>query len=144
MRRTLVALLVTLVGCPGAASPGAATAPVAGQRWRFSVGPRTEQTYEVIEVTEQEVRYRVRTSYAGEALGEPLEQVFVRRPGPAPLESGSPGAPLVVGGRTLETWVTEDGARRVTTAVSGRTPTFPGVVRVERADEVLLELVEVH
>lgn len=135
-------LLVTLVGCPSGGS--SAPVPAAGERWRFRLAQQAEQTYEVTAVTADEVRFAVRTSHAGEELGAPLEQVFPLRPGAAPFTAGEPGAPLVISGRTLETWVTEDRATRVTTAVTGRTPTFPGVVKVERGGEVLLELVEVR
>lgn len=144
-RAWIAVLLVAIAGCPagGSRSDGAASA-TPGERWRFRCGPGVEQVYQVTALSPQEVRYTVLTMHGGEPLGRPLEQAFPLRPGPTPLLEGEPGPPLKVGGRTLETWVVEEGGQRITTAVTGRTPTFPGVVRVERGDEVLLELIDVR
>lgn len=144
LRRAVVTLVVLAVGCPAPSRNTPTTEPVVGERWRFDLGGLAEQTYEVTEVTPDEVRYVVRMSQGGVDLGGPLQEAFPRRPGPAPLEGGAPGPALVIGGRRLETWVTQDGARRVTTAIADRRPVFPGVVKVERGEEVLLELVDVQ
>ncbi|MCO5166884.1 MAG: hypothetical protein M9894_11020 [Planctomycetes bacterium] len=137
-----LALLVAALagGCPGGATGPADVRP--GQRWRFRLAGLGEQVYEVTDVTPTEVRYRVRTSAGGEPLGEPLEQRFPTSPAPPPLGEGEPGPPLVVGVGRLETWVTRDGPIRTTTAVRGRVPVFPGVVRVEREGAALVELVD--
>lgn len=145
-RLGLFTLLLALAGCPGGGAPAGGTGrlPQVGQRWRFRFGALGEQMYEVTSVTPSAVRYRVHTLGGDDPLGEPLEQDFPLRPGPGPLEVGEPGPPLVVGELTLETWVSQDGGHRVTTAVSGRRPVFPGVLRVQRGDEVLVELVDVR
>lgn len=138
----LAALLLVVAGCPGAA-PATAGPPQPGQRWTFRMGglPGAEQVYEVTAAGEDGVRYRVTTRAGGAPVGEPLDQTFP--PLPAPLGTGQAGAPLLLGGRRLETWVVDEGEDRRTWAVEGRTPVFPGVVRVERGDEVLIELVGV-
>lgn len=136
----LLALLVA--GCPGG---GEATGEVrAGQRWRFRSAGVGEQVYEVTAVTAAEVVFRVRTSAGGEPLGDPLEQRFARGPAPPALVGGEPGPPLALGGLRLETWITREGRHTTTTAVQGRAPVFPGVVRVERDGAVLLELLDVR
>lgn len=145
MRSLALALLLLVAGCPGgrAAIDGR---PRAGQRWTFRMGglPGAEQVYEVTDVQAAAVRFRVHTLAGGEPIGEPLEQTFPRVPGPAPLESGAQGAPLVLGALRLETWITVEGEERRTFAVDGRTPVFPGVVRVERGEQVLVELTGVR
>ncbi len=144
-RAWIAVLLVAVAGCPGGDSRrGGGASPAPGERWRFRFGPGGEQTYEVTTVSPREIGYTVVTTHGGEALGRPLEQAFPLRPGPAPLLEGGPGPPLTVGGRALETWVVEAGGQRITTVVTGRTPTFPGVVRVERGGEILLELIDVR
>jgi hypothetical protein len=140
-----VALAAALLGgCP--APPSAAAATVrAGQRWRFRLGglPGVEQAYEVTQVTPAAVLFDARTLVNGEPLGPPLPQAFPRS-APAALEAGTPGAPLDVSGLRLETWVVLRDGDRTTWAVAAGAPTFPGVVRVERGDEVILELTQVE
>jgi hypothetical protein len=145
VRALAVVSLAWMGGCPRAGDASSSGGEVhARQTWRFRVDGVGEQVYEVTAVTATDVEYLVRTVVDGAPIGEPLAQRFPRSPGPGPLESGEAGAPLVLGELRLDTWITTQGTDRVTTAVSGRSPRFPGVLKVERGDDVILELVDVR
>lgn len=146
MRRLLaLALVLVLAGCPGSggavAVPGA-LAPGARLRYTLHAGPGATEVHEVVEVTPTEVVSRVRVEVGGTAIGEPLERRFPLVPAPADLGDGQAGA-LRLGPLAVDTWtVTQDGVS-TTWAVRGRTPVYPGIVKVTRGDELLVELVAV-
>ncbi len=139
--------VLALAGCPGpgggaVAVPGA-LAPGTKLRYVLHAGPGANEVHEVVEVTPTEVVSRVRVEVGGTAIGEPLERRFPLLPSPADLGDGQAGAPLRLGPLAVDTWtVTQDGVS-TTWAVRGRTPVYPGIVKVMRGEELLVELVAV-
>ena len=142
-RRLKLALaLLLLTGCP---DPGGPPPVAIGQKYRFQlISPGAEQVLEVADVNAETVDYAVHAFVDGASVGEhPNRALTLSFSLLGDKVEGSTES-LSLAGHVFTCRVTEDGDSRIFTAVQGGRPRFPGVVRITRGEQVVLELLEIE